>query len=244
MCAMVTEYVRPSLMKLYGHAGIDFVFFEYEHTYFSPTALADTVLAARDNGLPPIAKTPQLERQEVAKLLECGVVGVQLPRTESRAQIEELRGYLKFPPVGTRAIAAGMGNSDYFLPRDLSTLRHWMDEQDAETTLIAHIETRLGYERAEEIVGAPGVDMVYVGPGDFSVEMGRPGQYDHPGRGRAHGRDPGAGVTSTAYPLAPPHPAWTARGGGSKGAPASSSPLTSSASSAAARSGSWKTIAR
>ena len=180
VCAMVTEYVRPSLMKLYGHAGIDFVFFEYEHTYFSPTALADTVLAARDNGLPPIAKTPQLERQEVAKLLECGVVGVQLPRTESRAQIEELRGYLKFPPVGTRAIAAGMGNSDYFLPRDLSTLRHWMDEQDAETTLIAHIETRLGYERAEEIVGAPGVDMVYVGPGDFSVEMGRPGQYDHP----------------------------------------------------------------
>ena len=96
VCAMVTEYVRPSLMKLYGHAGIDFVFFEYEHTYFSPTALADTVLAARDNGLPPIAKTPQLERQEVAKLLECGVVGIQLPRTESRAQIEELRRYLKF----------------------------------------------------------------------------------------------------------------------------------------------------
>ena len=102
VCAMVTEYVRSSLMKLYSHAGIDFVFFEYEHTYFSPTALADTVLAARDNGLPPIAKTPQLERQEVAKLLECGVVGIQLPRTESRAQIEELRGYMKFPPVGTR----------------------------------------------------------------------------------------------------------------------------------------------
>ena len=55
-----------------------------------------------------------------------------------------------------------------------------MAEQDAETTLIVHIETRLGYERTEEIVGAPGVDMVYVGPGDFSIEMGRPGQYDHP----------------------------------------------------------------
>ena len=180
VCAMVTEYARPSLMKLYAHAGIDFVFFEYEHTYFSPTALADTVLAARDSGLPPIAKTPQLERQEVAKLLECGVVGIQLPRTESRAQVEELRGYMKFPPVGTRAAAAGMGNSDYDLPSDLGTLGHWMEEQDAESTLIAHIETRLGYERAEEIVGAPGVDMVYVGPGDFSVEMGRPGQYDHP----------------------------------------------------------------
>jgi 2-dehydro-3-deoxyglucarate aldolase len=177
---MVTEYVRPSLMKLFSEAGIDFVFFEYEHTYFSPTALADTVLAARDSGLPPIAKTPQLERQEVSKLLECGVIGIQLPRTESRAQVEELRGYLKFPPAGTRAAAAGMGNSDYSLPSDLGTLQVWMDQQDAETTLIVHIETRLAYENAEEIVGTPGVDMVYVGPGDFSIEMGHPGQYDHP----------------------------------------------------------------
>lgn len=38
----------------------------------------------------------------------------------------------------------------------------------------------MGYERAEEIVSTPGVDMVYVGPGDFSVEMGHPGDQEHP----------------------------------------------------------------
>jgi len=181
VCAMVAEYARPSLMKLYSQAGIDFVFFEYEHAYFSPTALSDTVLAARDSGMPPIAKTPQLDRQEVAKLLECGVIGIQLPRTESRAQVEELRSYMKFPPAGTRAAAIGLGNSDYSLPDDLRNLQDWMDDQDAETTLIVHIETRLAYDNADEIVGTPGVDMVYVGPGDFSIEMGHPGQYDHPG---------------------------------------------------------------
>ncbi|MFA6111569.1 MAG: aldolase/citrate lyase family protein, partial [Candidatus Latescibacterota bacterium] len=36
------------------------------------------------------------------------------------------------------------------------------------------------YENAAEIVSTPGVDMVYVGPGDFSIEMGHPGLYDHP----------------------------------------------------------------
>src|SRR5205807_4958583 len=51
---------------------------------------------------------------------------------------------------------------------------------DAETVLVVHIETRLGYEKAAEIIGTPGVDMVYVGPGDFSIEMGHPGDYDHP----------------------------------------------------------------
>ena len=107
VCAMAAEYVRPSLMKLYAHAGIDFVFFEYEHTYFSPTALADTVLAARDNGLPPIAKTPQLERQEVAKLLECGVVGIQPPahrepgpgRRAARLHEVPARGVRGLPPL-------------------------------------------------------------------------------------------------------------------------------------------------
>ena len=174
---MIAEYARPSLIKMYQHAGYDFVFFDYEHVFFDPPVFADTVLAARDNGLPVISKTPQLDRQEVAKLLECGVVGIQLPRTESREQVETLRSYMKFPPAGSRAVAPGMGNSDYIRPSDLAG---WMVDQDAETTLVVHIETRLGYENADEIISTPGVDMVYVGPGDFSIEMGRPGQYDHP----------------------------------------------------------------
>jgi 2-keto-3-deoxy-L-rhamnonate aldolase RhmA len=174
---ILTEYARPSLVKLYRQAGFDFLYVEYEHVFFDPAALADVVLCARDNGLPVIAKTPQLERAEVAKLLDCGVVGVQLPRTESRAQVEELRDYLKFLPAGSRAVAPGYGNSDYVPPPDWAG---WMRDQDAETTLVVHIETRVGWERAEEIISTPGVDMVYLGPGDFSIAMGRPGDYDHP----------------------------------------------------------------
>ena len=174
---MIAEYARPSLVKCFQQAGCDFIYIEFEHGYFDLTALADTVQAARDNGLPVIAKTPQLERAAVAKLLECGVVGLQLPRTESRGDIETLRSYLKFPPLGTRAAAPGYGNSDYCKVTDH---RAWMAEQDEEISLVVHIETRRAYERAEEIVSTPGVDMVYVGPGDFSVEMGQPGQPDHP----------------------------------------------------------------
>ena len=174
---IVDEHARPVLVKLYHQAGFDFVYFEYEHVMYSPTSLADAVVSARDTGLPVIAKTPQLERAEVAKLLELGVSGIQLPRTETREQVEELLSYLKFPPVGTRAVAPGYGNSDYVQPENWVD---WMAEQDKETTLVVHIETRLGYKNIEEIVSTPGVDMLYVGPGDFSIEMGHPGDYDHP----------------------------------------------------------------
>ena len=174
---MLTEHARPSLVKLYVQAGFDFLYIEYEHGFFDLTTLADTVLCARDNNLPVIAKTPQLERAEVAKLVECGIVGIQLPRTETRVEVETLRSYLKFPPSGTRAIAPGYGNSGYLQPADWKS---WMAEQDEETTLVVHIETRRAYKNAEEIISTPGVDMVYVGPGDFSIEMGHPGDYDHP----------------------------------------------------------------
>ena len=174
---MVLEYTRPSLMKLYQQAGYDFVYIEYEHAYFGMAEFADTVVAARDNGLPVVAKTPQLERQEVAKLLECGVVGMQLPRTETREEIETLIDYIKLYPKGSRASATGYGSSDYIKPTDR---QGWIAGQDAETTLVVHIETRTGYANAEEIVSTPGVDMVYCGPGDSSLEFGHPGNWDHP----------------------------------------------------------------
>ena len=95
----------------------------------------------------------------------------------TRQDVETLKSYLKFPPAGTRAMASGYGNSDYLRCTDRKT---YMAEQDSETTLVVHIETKLAYERAEEIVSTPGVDMVYVGPGDFSIEMGQPGDAEHP----------------------------------------------------------------
>src|SRR5687767_7107788 len=94
------EYLRPSLVKLYKHAGFDFIYIENEHALFQGPELADFVQCARDNDLPVISKVAQLERAEVARLLEAGVVGIQLPRTESREDLLTLIDYMKFPPNG------------------------------------------------------------------------------------------------------------------------------------------------
>lgn len=102
---IVSEYLRPSLFKLYRYAGFDFGFIEYEHTWFEPTMMAASILAARDIGLPIIGKLPQLDRAEISKLLEMGVTGIQLPRTESRADVEKLYDYLKYIPKGSRNCA-------------------------------------------------------------------------------------------------------------------------------------------
>ena len=182
---VVIEYLRPSLVKLYRHAGFDFIFVEAEHTLLNGRDFADFVQVARDNRLPVIAKIADLNRPEVIRALDCGVTGIQLPRTESRQDIETLYDYIKFPPKGTRPGAPCFGNVDYICPSDD---RQWLKNANKASLLVAHIETQRGYENIEEIVTFPDLDMLYVGPYDFSISMGEPGNYDHPKVKRAISR--------------------------------------------------------
>ncbi len=173
----VSEHLRPSVIKAFRNAGFDFIYIENEHAWFEPSRLSDFVLCARDNGLTVVAKIPQLERGETARLLEMGVMGLQLPRTESRQDIETLRSYMKFPPGGTRASATGYGNTMYAKPNDKRT---WYDEANAETLVVGHIETRTGADNAGEINSAEDLNICFVGISDLSLDLGMPGRYTDP----------------------------------------------------------------
>lgn len=178
---MVMEYLRPSLVKIMRNAGFDFIFIEKEHGILDSPVLPDFVQCARDNAMPVISKVGDLNCAEVTRLLDCGVVGIQLPRTESREQLLELTEYVKFKPLGRRPGAPCYGNVDYSWPSVYTEQgRGWFENANDSTLMIAHIETELGYKNAEEIITTPYLDIVYVGPYDFSISMGHPGDYDHP----------------------------------------------------------------
>ena len=174
---IVFEIIDTTLVKLYRQAGFEFIFADNEHVLMSGRPeMANFVLVARDSQIPVIAKVPELGRTEVARLLEAGVVGIQLPRTECRQDLETLVDYMKFPPLGTRAGAPIYGNVDYVSPSDH---RKWIQDANDSTVIVAHIETRKGYDNFEEIVTTPHLDMVYVGAYDFSISMGQAGDYEH-----------------------------------------------------------------
>lgn len=174
---IVIEYLRPSLAKIYRHSGFDFIFIDKEHGFSDGQEMTDFVLCARDNQMPVISKVGELNRSEVTRLLDAGVIGIQLPRTESREQLCILIDYMKFPPLGSRPGSPSYANVDYLPPADDKT---WLKKTNQSTVIVAHIETALGYENAEQIVTTPGLDMLYVGSYDFSISLGHPGQYDNP----------------------------------------------------------------
>jgi 2-keto-3-deoxy-L-rhamnonate aldolase RhmA len=172
----IAELLRPSVIKIYANAGADFLYIENEHTMFNPDAFADAVICARDNGLPVVTKTPYLDRGATVKLLDAGVEGLQLPMTERAEDVLTFHRWLKYPPVGVRAICCGYASSNY-QPVDLES---FLKQQNEDTMLIAHVETRQGVEAIDDILGTGVVDIVFIGQDDLSVTVGRPGDHHDP----------------------------------------------------------------
>jgi 2-keto-3-deoxy-L-rhamnonate aldolase RhmA len=215
LVGVTTQHVTaPWLAKLYKNSGSDFVYIEYEHSFMNEADLASFVLSCRAYGLPVVAKVPECSRTHVAKLLECGVVGIQLPWTESREQIDRLVSYVKFPPIGIRAVAPGMGNCDY---NTQTTGRELIEAGNRETVVLAHVETKRGIENLDAILGNAQVDIVFLGMFDLSTSYGQPGNFTHPdvvqaveaalAAAKKHGK-----VAGMYVPDAKTAAAWTAKG--------------------------------
>lgn len=172
----LTECLRPSLAKIFSNLGFDFLFLEFEHCLFNPRDLTDVMITCKDNDLPVISKVPSLERAWTVKLLDAGATGIQLPPTRTRADIDELVRLMKYPPIGDRPGCPGMGNTNFV----------WIDGPDmieqgnALTTVVAHIETADGLENIEEIVECEELDVVFVGTYDLSIALGDPGEMESP----------------------------------------------------------------
>ncbi len=178
LVGMTTQNVHSTwLAKLWKYSGADFVYLEYEHGFMNEADMANFVLSCRAEGLPVVAKVPECSRTHVAKLLECGVVGIQLPWTESREQIDRLVSYVKFPPIGIRAAAPGMGNCDY---NSQTSGRELIETGNRETVVLAHVETRTGIHNLDAILSNPHVDVLFLGMYDLSISYGQPGDFRHP----------------------------------------------------------------
>ena len=173
----VYHLTNPWVAELYARAGTDFVFVDYEHCFFNEGDLMHFILACRMKGLPVVAKIPELSRGYVIKLLDAGVVGIQMPGIEAGQEAERLVSLMKFPPRGVRPACPGIGNNDYDHEQDA---REFIEIADRETVAVAHIETCAGVENIDDILSVDGIDVAFLGMYDFSLSFGHPGDFTHP----------------------------------------------------------------
>ena len=173
---MLVELRQPSVMTLLVSAGLDFVLIDNEHGPFSVETIADLSRAARDAGITPIVRIPELTYAHVTQSLDGGAQGIMLPRVTEPGQVELCVACMKYVPQGRRGAVIARGHTAF----RGGPLAETLAAMNRETFLIVQIETAEAVARLDELLAVPGVDAALIGPTDLSVALGVAGQMDSP----------------------------------------------------------------
>ncbi len=170
----VFETLRPSVIKIVKQTGYDMLMIETEHVLHDEYTLTNFIISARDNGLSPLITVPSTERLLVSRLLDAGALGINLCHAETTEQVDDMVRWMKYPPIGERALFMG-ANVDY---RNVDADRYCREANDA-TLLVLKVESQKGVDNAKAMIANDQVDGIVFGPGDLAASMGVHGGWEH-----------------------------------------------------------------
>ena len=171
--AIFNSIPSPALVEMCGYAGFDFVILDNEHGSADLGTTEHMLRAARASGILPVVRCL---RHDIARVLDMGASGVQIPMVQSAEEAADLVQQVRYPGVGRRGSAFSGRAAGYgFFPGAAHTRR-----SNEGVALIVMIETPEAVEQAAAIAAVPGVDGVFVGPNDLAHAMGHGSDWKAP----------------------------------------------------------------
>ena len=146
------NYASPNIVEFLGKLGFDGFFIDCQRHPITYKDAEEMHRAAKGIGLTSIVRPESNENWAIARYLTLGVGGIMLTYMDNAELVQNAINQVR----QTRA-------HDY-----------------ADILVIVNLQTLQGLQNLEEIVSIDGVDVVFVGPGDLSGEMGYPGDIYHP----------------------------------------------------------------
>jgi 2-keto-3-deoxy-L-rhamnonate aldolase RhmA len=170
---MVFDFFVPGLPRIMAQAGAEFVIYDLEHTGTSFETLRMLVAASRGPSPVPFARVPATEYHFMARALDVGMLGLMIPMVESAEQARAIVNATRYPPLGRRGAGLGMAQDDY----EPGSTADKIEALNARTFIIVQIESPAGLENLEAIAATDGIDCLWIGHNDLSIQMGIPGQF-------------------------------------------------------------------
>ena len=171
-----TTAVCPSIVKHIPEGTVDFVVASSEHTSLDLAEFMPLYHALQAKGIPCLVRTHSREPDDVSKV--CDVFdGVVVPYVEDVEQAKRLAAAAVYRPLKGVALERVLNEGKWPSP---ATQKYVTETKCPDTLFIPMIESVLGVENLDAICSIPGVNAVFVGPNDLTVNMGIPNEYDNP----------------------------------------------------------------
>jgi 4-hydroxy-2-oxoheptanedioate aldolase len=156
----------PAIAGLLAREGFDAITIDMQHGAidFAATVRAIPLVAAA--GKPALVRIPVGEFATASRLLDAGASAVIAPMINGVDDARRFGGFVKYPPLGQRSWGphaavplSGLQPRDYFAQANGFSLA------------LAMIETREALAAVDEILAAPEIDGIFVGPSDLSIAL-------------------------------------------------------------------------
>ena len=174
--SMISEVALPNLLRIFKVGGLDYAIVDCEHGSFTFSQLADMVAVANAIELPIIIRIPDNTRENVLKMLELGADGLLLPMADTPQILEQVVKYGKYPPLGKRGLATSRPHCNY----SMGDVRAYLRKANERTMIFGQVETREALNNCDALFSVNGVDGLFIGPNDLSVDLGIPGDVSDP----------------------------------------------------------------
>jgi 4-hydroxy-2-oxoheptanedioate aldolase len=175
-------------------SGADFVIMDMEHASFDPEVLQAFLfsmtnkaeIARKGNLQPdvtPLVRIPPYGYESVfgtaKQVLDRGVMGIMFPAIGTRQQAVDAVAASRFPqptgspnePMGRRGSGGGGASWLWGVPDYQARADVWPLDPRGELLLLLQIETLEGVRNINDIIGVPGVGVIFIGPTDLGLSL-------------------------------------------------------------------------
>jgi 2-keto-3-deoxy-L-rhamnonate aldolase RhmA len=158
------------LAEVMGDAGFDWILFDTEHAPNDLMLLISQMQALRGSGAESVVRPAYNDPVWIKRVLDIGFRSVLIPFVQSAEEAARAVASTRYPPAGIRGVAAYQRNNKYGRVTD------YFDFIDNAIAVVAQIETAIAMKELKAIALTPGVDAIFIGPGDLAASLGHLGR--------------------------------------------------------------------
>ncbi|MDF2999217.1 MAG: 4-hydroxy-2-oxovalerate aldolase [Xanthobacteraceae bacterium] len=160
--------------EILAGSGFDWLLLDAEHAPNDVASILGQLQAMMEHATHPILRVPENDPIVIKRYLDIGVQSFLIPMVETVEEAEAAVAATRFPPHGIRGFAGASRASRF------GRVKNYHHRAHEELCVLVQIETRKGLDNLEAIAAVPGIDGLFIGPGDLSSDMGYLGDQANP----------------------------------------------------------------
>nr|WP_255608113.1 HpcH/HpaI aldolase/citrate lyase family protein [Ancylobacter sp. Lp-2] len=164
----------PTATEILAGSGFDWLLLDAEHAPNDVPSVMAQLQAMAGDTTHPIVRIPVNDPIVIKRYLDIGTLSFLVPMVETVEQAQAVVAATRFAPDGVRGFA-GASRATRF-----GRVKNYHHRAHEELCLLVQIETQQGLDNLEAIAAVPGIDGLFIGPGDLSADLGYLGDQGNP----------------------------------------------------------------